>query len=380
MSRSSKVLFAAAGLLLVLGLAGLFPSIWSDRGEQIGYPIGAILPLTGRGSTYGERALQGMELAVDVLNTSDPFLESSIRLIVEDSRSSAPQALTAFRKLIDVDGAAVVVGFILSDEALTCAPVADARQVVLFSTAAGSDKIRDAGDYVFRNRESSALQTDALAEACIEKFALNEAAIVHSNAANGISYRDSFRAAFERLGGDIVGVVGFNEGKTDYRAEVEQLRSFSPAAVYLAGLDQELGLILKQSQEVGFAPQFFASAGAISPKLLEIAGPGAEGLVCGSAPFDLESPEEHVRVFVAAYRDRYGKDPDFIAANSYDAIAMLARLFERGVTDSDAIKTALYGISDFPGVGGRTTFDPFGEVTKPIRLMVVSGGAFQPIR
>jgi len=321
-----------------------------------------------------------MQLAVEELNNTKPFRSHPISLIVDDSQSSARQALSAFRKLIDIDRVTVAVGFVLSDEVLTCAPVANERGIVLLSTAAGSDKIKDAGDYIFRNRESATLQADAVAEACIHRYGTKEIAILHSNAANGISYRDRFRDAIQRLGGSVIIAVGYNEGKTDYRAEIEQLRSKSPKAVYLAGLDNELGLILKQSKEVGFFPQFFASAGAISQKLLEIAGSGAEGLVCGSAPFNVGSKDPRIRHFVSAFKSRSGEAPDWIAANSYDAIYIVAALYKEGTINAEDIKAGLYATRDFPGVGGRTTFDANGEVKKPIVLVVIRNGSFVPLQ
>jgi branched-chain amino acid transport system substrate-binding protein len=263
---------------------------------------------------------------------------------------------------------------------LTCAPIANERKVILLTTAAGSDKIKDAGDYVFRNRESSTLQTDAIAKACIQRFGFNEIAILHSNAANGISYRNSFKDAVEQLGGKIVSSVGYNEGKSDYRAEIEQLRSKSPKAVFLAGLDNELGLILKQASEVNFMPQYFATAGAISQQLLDIAGGGAEGIICGSAPFDVKSDDPHVQTFASSFKARFGETPDFISANSYDAIYMIADFFKKGANNADDIKAGFYAIKDFPGVGGTTTFDRNGEVAKPIRLVVVKNGQFVPLK
>lgn len=375
MNHKSSVVLIVISILIVSLIVFSFGCVKKEEKE---IKIGVVLSLTERGATYGQRALKGMQLATDEINTKEPFHTHPIKLIVEDSKSSAQQALSAFRKLIDIEHVFVAVGFVLSDEVLTCAPVANEKKVVLLTTAAGSDKIKDAGDYIFRNRESASLQTQAIASACVERIGIKEVAILHSNSANGVSYRDSFKDAVERLGGKIVSSVGYNEGKTDYRAEIEQLRARSPKAVYLAGLDNELGLILKQAREVGFKTQFFASAGAISQKLLDIAKSGAEGLVCGSAPFNVESDNPRVRTFTSAFRERFGEPPDFIVANSYDAIYMISDLFKKGAKNGEQVKEGLYAIKDYPGVGGKTTFDTFGEVIKPITLVQVKNGRFVP--
>ena len=377
MNRKTWIALAiAATLVAVIAFLAVVTKAPKRPAE---YRIGAVLAQTDRGATYGKRALNGMLLATDEVNRRDFFRGHALRLIVEDSQSKATQALSAFQKLIDQDHVPVAVGFVLSDEVLSCAPVADKRKVVLFSTAAGSDKIKDAGDYVFRNRESAALQAEVIASACVKRFGIRQVGVLHSNSANGISYRDAFVSAAQRLGATIVGTVAYNEGKTDYRAEIQQLKAKSPAGVYLAGLDQELGLILKQSSELAFAPRFFASAGAVSQKVIDIAGRGAEGLVCGSAPFDPASSDGHMRAFTTAFRARFGEEPDFIAANSYDAIVILADILQRGARGGEEIKRELYRVKDYPGVGGLTTFDSYGEVIKPVLTVQVRNGRFTPM-
>jgi branched-chain amino acid transport system substrate-binding protein len=367
-------------LIIIISLIVIFAVAYNYFGNMKNeYRIGAVLALTDRGATYGNRARMGMELAVQELNKENQFKTKPIKLIVEDSRSTAKDALSAFQKLIDVDHIPVAIGFVLSDEVLTCAPVANHRKVVILTTAAGSDKIKDAGDYIFRNRESGDFQAEAIARACIEIYSFHEIGILYSTSANGVSYKNGFKIAAERLGANVISVVGYNEGKTDYHAEIEQLRSRSPKAVYLAGLDNEMGLILKQAREVGFTPQFFSSAGGVSQKLIEIAGVGAEGLVCGTAPFDANSTEPYIHHFVNSFKAKFKEDPDWISANSYDAVKMIANIFNTRGYNSDDIKLGLYATKNFLGVGGKTSFDSFGEVSKPILLVRVNGGKFLPI-
>jgi branched-chain amino acid transport system substrate-binding protein len=377
--RPTLAAFTAAAAALLAGVVSIAGcSRAPDKPKE--YKIGVVLALTGRGATYGQDSLNGMQLAVDELNAEakkngDP----QIRMIVEDSQSDGPKTEEAFRKLIDRDKIFVAVGFTLSDEALSAAPLAEQRKVVLFSPSASSDDLKNAGDYVFRNRESAALQAEAIARAAVERFGKKNIMVLHSNSANGISYRDAFVNAMVRLKEPTPLTIGYDEGKTDYSDVIEQLRAKNPDAVYLVGLDKELGLILKESNEKGFKPQFFGSSGAISPKLLETAAGAAEGLICGSAPFHPDSTDPRIASFVKAYKDRFGTDPEYFSATSYDAIQIIVDLMKKGALDSEALKNGLYGIKDYDGIGGKTTFDQYGEVNKPIDLVQVKGGKFERI-
>jgi branched-chain amino acid transport system substrate-binding protein len=369
---------ALACLLAALAAALLGTACGGKGAAPAEYRIGAVLALTGRGSTYGAEAKNGMQLAVDQLNAGS-FRRTPVRLLVKDSQSGAEPALAAFRRLIDDDHVYAATGFLLSDEALACAPLANQRRVVLLSPFATSSDLKNAGDYVFRNCESAAHQAAAIARAAVERFGKRRLAILYPNAANGISHRDGFVDAVVRQRAPIPTAVAFEEGRPDYGPEIEKVRAAKPDAVFLTGLDKELGLILRQAKAAGFTPQFFASATAVSPRLLALAGDAAEGLVCGSVPFDRASREPQVSEFVAAYRQRFGTVPGFLAANAYDAIQILAGRLAAGARDGEALKNALYTVQNYPGAGGRTSFDAFGEVDKPIRLVQVRNGAFQPL-
>jgi branched-chain amino acid transport system substrate-binding protein len=344
------------------------------------HTIGVVLALTGRGATYGQESLNGMQLALDEVNEEAQKSDGPrFRMVVEDSQSSGEQTVEAFRRLIDQHHVFVAVGFTLSDEALSAAPLAEQRKVILFSPSASSDDIKNAGDYIFRNRESAAVQADAVAKAALERFGRKNIAVLHSNSANGISYRDAFVNAVLKQGAPTPTTIGYDEGKDDYRPEIERLRAENPDAVYLVGLDKELGLILKQAHETGFTPQFFGSVGAISQRLLDIAGPAAEGLICGSSPFDPKSDDPRIREFVRKYKERFGADPEYFSATSYDAIRLVTGFMKEGVLDADAMKARLYAVENYPGIGGTTTFDQYGEVTKPMSLVQVQGGEFRHI-
>jgi branched-chain amino acid transport system substrate-binding protein len=375
MNRQSRLTVALATLAATAALATAC-SRAPEKPQE--YKIGVVLALTGRGATYGQESLNGMQLAVDEINeeakkNGDP----QVRLIVEDSQSDGPKTVEAFRKLIDQEKIFVAVGFTLSDEALSAAPLAEQRKVILFSPSASSDDLKTAGDYVFRNRESGAVQADAMAKAAIQRYGKKKVVVLHSNSANGISYRDTFVNTAVRLGTRPPDTIGFDEGKTDYRKEIAEVQAKNPDAIYLVGLDKELALIVKQAHEMGFDAQIFGSSGVMSPRFLEAAGAEAEGLICAGPPFNLGSKDPKIQQFVRNYRERFGMDPEYFSATSYDAIYIITGLLKEGVMDSDTMKTRLLAIKDYPGISGTTTFDEDGEVSKPMDLLQVQGGKFQ---
>ena len=334
--------------------------------------IGIVLSLSDRGATYGVRALNGIQIAADEIKDSG----DSISIIIEDSKSDAKTALSAFQKLVTIDKVSVIVGMVLSDEVLTCAPYANTSHTVLFTPAAGSEEIIEAGDYVFRNRSAAFQFSDTLASYCKNILKLNEILILHSNSANGVSYANGFEESAKKYNLKITNSIGYDEDKTDYRTIVEKMKKENPQAVYLAGLDTELGIILRQCKEMNFKPQFIGSPGVISQKLIEIAGDGTENLIAASSDFDINSNDTRIKTFVSEYSNKYNSSPDWIAANSYDAIKIIYSLLQKGLTTGEEIKNGLYKLDNFPGITGLTNFDNNGEVSKKLTLKIVKNSKF----
>ena len=76
--------------------------------------------------------------------------------------------------------------------------------------------------------------------------------------------------------------------------------------------------------------------------------------------------------FVAAYRARFGREPDSMAALAYDAVKVLADALTRaGTTDGPTLRAALAS-SDVAGVTGQLTMNAQRNVSKPAVIQEVT--------
>ncbi len=339
--------------------------------------LGAIIALSGPGRFAGQAAKEGLDLAVQELNASE-LKETPIRVFLSDSGSDPAAAVAALRKMIEADKVPAVLGLVLSDEVLACAPAANQGKTVILSTNASSNDVRVAGDYVFRNETRSEFRTAALADLLVQRLAGKSLAVLHSSSGSAVSASESLINAMLARGMSVATKVEFPAGKTSFAAEIEQLKAAKPDAVYVTAFDKDTGTFLKQAVAAGFTPQFYAE-GLFSQALIETAGPAAEGLIGPYSQFDAESADPKVKAFVDAYRTRYGKKPHSTAANTYDAVRLLARLLKAGAATGEELKDALYGVQDFPGVVGPILFDADGEVKREVRLVQVRDGVYRSL-
>jgi len=339
--------------------------------------IAGIYPLTGRAATFGIWARNGVVLAIEEINASGGINGAMITHLESDTQTDVKQAVTAFEKAVSVSNVHASIGFVSSGEAMACAPLAERYKSVMITPVAGTSDLRTAGNFVFRTREDSALQARALAKYAHATLGLKRVAILAENAANAIAYSNAFADAFE---GKVVTRLTYDQDTHDFKPLLLRLKEgHTFDGVYAPGISTQIGMILRQAPEVGISTRWLSSAGIEDPKLFELAGDRAQGVIYVASSFHVDNQHPRTRAFVQSYRKRYGDDPSVYAANAYDTVFLLAEAWKGGALSGEPLTEALYGIHDYDGASGTITFDEHGEVLKPSVVKEVREHGFAPV-
>ena len=360
-------------LILIIAALAVSLIVTQTKKEPEEIKIGAIFALTGDAAMYGESAKNGLELAIEELNKK--LLDKKITVVYEDNQGDPSKAVSSFQKLADVDKVKYIIGPLGTPEVLAIAPIAEKRKIIILTPTSSGPQLTQAGDYIFRNCMSDLIEGAALAEFVFKELKARTAGILYINNDYGIGLRDAFKKKFDILGGVILAEESFRKGDTDFRTQLLKIKFKNPRVLLLTGY-AEMGRILKQARELGIEIQVVSTSNFEMPEILEIAGNAAENIYYTYQGFDIESEEEVVKKFTNSYRAKYNKNPDIFAALTYDAMKILAKAIERGGTDVENVKKELYGIKNFIGVTGKTSFDKNGDVIKPIGIKKVEDGKF----
>lgn len=334
--------------------------------------IGVVLPLTGDRAVFGMNSKKGLDLAVHEINASDSS-SIHIELVVEDSRGKSQVAVSAFNKLVN-EGIGIVVGPISSQEVLAIAPIAQSKQVILFSPGASSPEITHAGDFIIRNVPSDIYEASLMAEFAYDTLRLRKVAILYNNTDYGVGVENVFRKRLLEKGGDVYS-LGFPPDLLDFKSYLHRIKEYKPDALYFVGYT-ELGTMIKQAKEMGFSCQFLTTAIFEDQSILNVASNAAEGIVFTSITFDVNNPSPRAKRFVEMYNDSFNEQPDGYAAVAYDAIHIIYDAMIYCKTHGGSIKDALYKTKDFPALLGSLSFDEYGDVVLPISLKTVKNKTF----
>jgi len=362
------VLFAASLLCLQVACA---PK--GQPAASLPIEIGVIAPTTGSLAVWGENTVRGIQLAADELNEAGGVSGRKIDLAVRDSKCEPAEAVRLLRSFIAERQIQVVLGIDCSADVLAMAPIAQENRVVLFSTGASNPEISQAGDFIFRNWPSDAIQGRLTAKYARDLGRFQRAAILYVDNAYGQGLDQVFGQELEAMGGQVVLSEAYPEGATDVRAQLARIKAQSPDLLYLPAYTKELPIILQQAKAIGLQAHVIASETFDDPGTIEAAGAAAEGVVFPSpAAFDTQRPQG--AKFQQAFEKKFGEPPGVTADTGYDALNMVAQAMEHGATTGMEIKDYLSGLEGYEGVAGETTFDRHGDAPKNVTFYEVRQG------
>ncbi len=372
MQSFSKLRIVSLGIILLIAFFSF--SCSKEKSEEV--KIGVIVPLTGAAADFGKWAQNGVELAVTESNNDSGASKKRYRAIYADNQMDPKVALSAFKKLVEVDH---VSGVITSGSGvvLSIAPAAERGRTVQLNHAAVSPAIRKAGEYTFTLVNDANVETDEIAGLVYRELGVKQIAVLYANAAYGVGTKDALIRSFTQLGGEVMGTVAFPEDFMDARAQLLQLQEMNPPAVYFIATIKDSGRLLKQARELGFKTQWLTYNAFESSEILKIAGMAAEGVIYTSSNlFDLPNPQPEPKQFLDSYLSKYGERPNLYAATAYDAMRLFTLAGASTDGSKEGIQRFLASVANYHGASGIITFDQDGSVQKPVFLKTVRNGQF----
>lgn len=328
--------------------------------------IGVVLPLSGPVAEPGKNVLSGIQISVNAYN--DTTKNKKIELIIEDSKSNPKDGVSAFKKLVEVDKAQIVIGDIMSSVFLAMAPIAEKEKVLLISPGASNPAVTSAGDYIFRDYTSDNYDGVVMAGYIYAMLKKKRTAVAYVNNDYGVGVKDAFIAEYEKKGGTISAIESYAGGQTDLRTIARKLKESQPECIYIVGNPAENGYLVKELKTQDSKAQITGNLSFEDESFYKIAGTAYDSIIFSSPYFNITSTNAYTRNFVFKFREKYDKDPSVEAALGYDVGGILIKALADCEYNVKDIKDAMYRVQNFEGVTGNTSFDVNGDVKKTILI------------
>jgi branched-chain amino acid transport system substrate-binding protein len=346
--------------------------------------VGAAISLTGIANVYGPAQQQGLRLAEERINAAGGVNGAKLRLLIEDDGSTKEQSITVFKKLVNEEKVAAILGPTLSGSASGAHPVAQQGKtptIAISNTGAGIVGTCDYGpcDYIFRASLGEASAIPATIKAAKTKFNVQKVVLMWAlDDKFSVDGSDIFRKELQANGILILKELRFGKGDPDLTSVVTSAKAANPDAIVDSSLAGPAVKILKAVKDQFPAGKLVIGGnGFNSPAIITQAGPAAQGAVSGTAWYKLNADPAN-KAFVDAFKARYSSDPDQFAAQAYAAVYILADALKRASNPNDhaAVKKALEGVKDLATPLGKFSFTADHDVKQQVYVVQVKGNDF----
>src|SRR5215210_789415 len=349
-----RILLALALIATMLGSFGCVTrgTTCADPGGVI--KVGVYGDLSGQTSSFGQSTRNGSQMAADEINAAGGINGRQVQLIHEDDQGEPGKAATVTAKLINQDQVRALIGEVASSNSIAAAPHAQEAKVPMISPSSTNPKVTQIGDYIFRVCFIDPFQGEVMAKFAANSLKAKRAAILFdSNSDYSKGLIQYFKQSFIKLGGQIVAEQAYAQRDRDFSGQLTNIRSANPDVIYVPGYYQEVGVIAKQTKQLGIKAPLLGGDGWDSPQLWDLGGESLNGSFI-SNHYSVDDPSPVIQDFVKRYKAKYnGVAPDALAALAYDAMMVLADSIKRANgTECAALRDAIAQTKDFKGITG----------------------------
>jgi len=338
--------------------------------QQPPIKIGAILPLTGSGASYGVWMKGGAEMATEEINAAGGIGGRKLEVIYEDHAADASKAVNGMRRLVEVEK----VPFTLtsySAPTLAIQPIGAQNKVVMMNGGGQSDNLANK-EYLYNNIPVVSNEVGVIADWLAKEKKFKAAVVIVANDEAGRNAAKTFREKFAAGGGRVLAEEQVALDGNDFRAQLAKLKAAGGDLLFISSYGRNVPIIADQARELGIALPMAATSWILIPEVYK--SKGAEGMLVTRLPFNPDSP------FARNFKDRYKTDAGFFAVQYYSGTKIFARAAEEamkksgGKLDGEGVKNAIESLKAFDTISGKLVFQPNHAAVMDIEVGVLKGG------
>lgn len=336
--------------------------------------IGQYGSMTGGEATFGVSTDEGVRMAIDEQNAKGGVKGRQLKLITYDNQGKAEEAAAVVTRLVTDNKVVAVIGEVASSRSLAAAPIAQNAKIPMISPSSTNPQVTAIGDYIFRVCFIDPFQGTVMAKFAVENLKAKKVAILRDVKSDySVGLANFFAKTLKEMGGEVVADASYQSGEMDFKAQLTQIRSKKPEAIFIPGYYTEVGLIALQAKQLGIKVPLLGGDGWDSSKLYEIGKDAINGQYF-SNHYTTESTDPTVQDFIKRYKEKYNKVPDGLAALGYDSARVLIEAMERAPEISPkAIRDEIANTKDFAGVTGKITINAERNAVKSAVVVKVDG-------
>jgi branched-chain amino acid transport system substrate-binding protein len=376
--KRTGIIVACLALMSLALLAGV-PAPAADE-----ILVGNIQDLSGPNKAFGLATVNGVQMYFDQVNAAGGINGKKLKIVSYDTKSEVNEAISAYRRLCDLDKVSVIIGPPIANMGIALAPLTDAKKVPIIGLymdeRATTKPDGSPWTYMFLAQNSSGAQARTIAGYAIKELKLKKfAVLLNQQNAYSVSLAEPFVSFVTENGGTIVAKETFMTADKDYRAQLTKIKQANPEAIYMPNYPQEIPLALQQSYDLGIKAVIVGDNSYIPFALASNTDPKAsEGVYF---PYGIDPANSKLKEYEAQYEKKFGYPAITQSFSGWDLGGSLVEAYKRALAahqspTGDMLAAELNKTKDFPGHQGSFTISPktHRPIGLPMYILQVKGG------
>ena len=258
----------ALTLILVLLAALPFSSFAQNPPIRIGFASA----MSGPAAITGEGVKWGATLAVDEINAKGGVMGRKIEAYFADNKAQPGEAVSAVRKLADVDKVDVIIGQTHSGACLGAMPVVKEIGVPMVIEACSHPQIRalsgkGGNEWTYRVALDDEIMAHTFARYMAKK-GVKSSSILAMNNDFGRGAANAYDVAFKKAGISLASTEFFDPGQADYRPVLTRLKRAGAETILGVILASDGAPFMRQYRELGLTQRIFSRGSLASAEFL----------------------------------------------------------------------------------------------------------------
>jgi branched-chain amino acid transport system substrate-binding protein len=371
--------------LVVIAFLTVIGAGWATAAEDI--LIGNVQDLSGPNKAFGLATVNGAQMYFDKINAAGGINGRKLTIISYDTKSEVNEAISAYRRLGDLDKVSLVIGPPIANMGIALAPIAEQKKVpvvgLYMDERATTKQDGSPWTYMFLAQNSSGAQARTIAQYAVKDLKLKKFALLYNQQnAYSVSLAEPFIEYVTANGGSIVAKETFMTADKDYRAQLTKIKQANPEAIYMPNYPQEIPLTLQQSFDLGIKATILGNNSYIPFALASNTDPKAsEGVYF---PYGIDPSDPKLKEYSAEYEKKFGYPAITQAFSGWDLGGAIVEAYKRALAvnqkpSGDLLAAELAKTKDFPGYQGSFTISPKTHRPLGLTMYILQVKAGKPV-
>ncbi|TCT08529.1 amino acid ABC transporter substrate-binding protein [Paralcaligenes ureilyticus] len=375
--------FAFTVLALSLGLS-------TARAAEPEIVLGTSVQLTGANANTGRYYQDAYKFTIDKINAAGGVKvdgkQYKLALKLYDNQSDVNLSVRQYTQLVSQDKVNFLLGGFASNFMVADSAVSEKYQIPMVQGGGASDQIFARGfKYIFGTLPAASdYFGSTIAMLKKVKPVPASVALLYADDSFDVSVAKGTRPLLKKAGLNVTIDEKYSDNANDFNSLLSQIKAKKVDAILVSGHETGILNFVRQAKSLNVSPKMYSfTVGVPSQDFRKALGKDADyafGMTAWIPDASLKDKWFGDAVqFAAAYKTKYGYEPDYHAASGASDVETIVNAIEKANSLNPKKVRDAIAASNFESLYGKIAFSPSGQISLDQTVIQVQNGVLKSV-